>query len=208
MSFLDLMKQLFQHTAEPGEHPEQVKRLRERLSADPNDIEAFTELVEIAQNAEAQHPPADPLIAEHAGTGTAPAVSANLAIWALAEELSGNPSSWYPQLQLAKLSLPADAAGAVRCLHTVADRNPSGQVLAACINILAQAGMPDQALSLGLAHWDPATHGFGAARALIEAALAAGREKDARTYANQYVPYANNAEKRELAALVTPSDAA
>lgn len=197
MAFLDLMKQLFQHSVESDEQPARIAELRARLADDPNDVVAFDELVRIAQSAEEEQPPADPLRADTTATGSVP-VSADLAIWALAEELSGNTSSWYPQIQLARLSVKSDTQGAIKKLNVAADRNPSGEVLAKCVKILRDAGMPDQALSLGLAHWAPGKQDAVAGWAIIDAALDAERVQEAKTYMRELEPYVSRSEIEEM----------
>lgn len=196
MAFLDLMQQLFQHTRAPEADTATAQALRDRLAEDPNDVEAFTQLVGLAREAEGELPPADPLTAELTGTGSI--LSADLAIYALAEELSSSPASWYPQLHMARLAVESDPERALRLLTTATDRNPDGRILARAMAILREAGHPDQALSLGLAHWDPATHNFEAGEALVRTALAAGRTNEARAYLREMEPYASAAELAEL----------
>ncbi|MGN2367391.1 hypothetical protein ACTFPK_03515 [Actinotignum sp. UMB0459] len=196
MAFLDLMQQLFQHTRAPEADTATAQALRDRLAEDPNDVEAFTQLVGLAREAEGELPPADPLTAELTGTGSI--LSADLAIYALAEELSSSPASWYPQLHMARLAVESDPERALRLLTTATDRNPDGRILARAMAILREAGHPDQALSLGLAHWDPATHSFEAGEALVRTALAAGRASEARAYLREMEPYASAAELAEL----------
>lgn len=196
MAFLDLMQQLFQHTRAPEADTATAQALRDRLAEDPNDVEAFTQLVGLAREAEGELPPADPLTAELTGTGSI--LSADLAIYALAEELSSSPASWYPQLHMARLAVDSDPERALRLLTTATDRNPDGRILARAMAILREAGHPDQALTLGLAHWDPATHSFEAGEALVRTALAAGRTSEARAYLREMEPYASAAELAEL----------
>ncbi|MDY5127478.1 hypothetical protein ACRQF6_01485 [Actinotignum sp. GS-2025f] len=196
MAFLDLMQQLFQHTRAPEADTATAQALRDRLAEDPNDVEAFTQLVGLAREAEGELPPADPLTAELTGTGSI--LSADLAIYALAEELSSSPASWYPQLHMARLAVESDPERALRLLTTATDRNPDGRILARAMAILREAGHPDQALTLGLAHWDPATHSFEAGEALVRTALAAGRTSEARAYLREMEPYASAAELAEL----------
>ncbi|MGJ9527313.1 hypothetical protein [Actinotignum sp. GS-2025c] len=204
MAFLDLMQQLFQHTRAPEAGTATAQALRERLAEDPNDVEAFTQLVTLAREAEGELPPADPLTAELTGTGSI--LSADLAIYALAEELSSSPASWYPQLHMARLAVDSDPERALRLLTTATDRNPDGPILARAMAILRQAGHPDQALSLGLAHWDPATHSFEAGEALVRTALAAGRTNEARAYLREMEPYAKAAELAELREAVSAAE--
>ncbi len=103
-------------------------RLRLRLHDDPNDEQAFDELAEIVRRRAAEGhipegrlgqpvPPADPDRA------------ANDAVWALAEEMAGNPRAWHPLTELARLSIRDDREGALRRLGTAAERDPSGRAL-------------------------------------------------------------------------------
>ncbi|MGJ9436552.1 hypothetical protein ACRQDP_02410 [Actinotignum sp. GS-2025b] len=204
MAFLDLMQQLFQHTRAPEVGTATAQALRDRLAEDPNDVEAFTQLATLAREAEGELPPADPLTAELTGTGSI--LSADLAIYALAEELSSSPASWYPQLHMARLAVDSDPERALRLLTTATDRNPDGSILARAMAILRDAGHPDQALSLGLAHWDPATHSFEAGEALVRTALAAGRTNEARAYLREMEPYAGADELAELREAVSSAE--
>lgn len=202
MAFLDLMQQLFQHTRAPEADTATAQALRDRLAEDPNDVEAFTQLVTLARDAENELPPVDPLTAEVTGS----LLSADLAIYALAEELSSSPASWYPQLHMARLAVTSDPERALRLLTTATDRNADGHILARAMAILREAGHPDQALSLGLAHWDPATHSFEAGEALVRTALAAGRASEARAYLREMEPYAGAAELAELREAVSAAE--
>jgi hypothetical protein len=156
-------------------------RLRLRLHDDPNDEKAFEELAEIVRRRAAEGhipegrlgqpvPPADP---ERA---------ANDAVWALAEELAGNPRAWHPLTELARLSIRDDREGALRRLGTAAERDPSGRALVEGLAMLREAGLPDEALGLGVGHWRPREHDVEAGRHLVQAAVEAGRMGEARRH--------------------------
>jgi hypothetical protein len=156
-------------------------RLRLRLHDDPNDEQAFGELAEIVRRRAAEGhipegrlgqpvPPADP---ERA---------ANDAVWALAEEMAGNPRAWHPLTELARLSIRDDREGALRRLGTAAERDPSGRALVEGLAMLREAGLPDEALGLGVGHWRPREHDVEAGRHLVQAAVEAGRMGEARRH--------------------------
>ncbi|MGO1563127.1 MAG: hypothetical protein ACTHW7_15030, partial [Actinomycetaceae bacterium] len=71
--------------------------LRARLDEDPNDIGAFNSLAELVRASGEQARAADPLTAD---SPHAEPQSADLAVWALAEELAGRPNAWYPLIEL------------------------------------------------------------------------------------------------------------
>ncbi len=153
--------------------------LRSVLAADPNDEAAFRTLAELVRRRAAASPTfADPLAApvdeqerEHA---------ANLAHWALAEELAGNPRGWYPLIELGRLSLGDDPGAALRRLATAAERDPSGRALAQALEVLREAGLPGEALGLGVGHWRAREHDLDAGRQLVLAAIEADRPFEAR----------------------------
>jgi hypothetical protein len=156
-------------------------RLRLRLHDDPNDDAAFSELAEIVRRRAAEGhvpegrlgqpvPPADPDRA------------ANDAVWALAEEMAGNPRAWHPLIELARLSIRDDREGSLRRLGTAAERDPSGRALVEGLAMLREAGLPDEALGLGVGHWRPREHDVEAGRHLVQAAVEAGRMGEARRH--------------------------
>lgn len=153
--------------------------LRAMLVDDPNNIRAFQALSEVVRRRAAEGTQADdPLSApadEHAKQR-----AADLAVWALAEELAGNPRAWYPLIELARLSLVDDQDAAIRRLATAADRDPSGQGLADSIAVLREAGLPVEALGLGVGHWRAKEHTPEVGRQVVLAALEADRLFDAR----------------------------
>jgi hypothetical protein len=159
----------------------QEDALRAMLLDDPNDERAFKALAEIVRRRAAESPnPEDPL--------TAPADeiekqrAADLAVWSLAEELAGHPRGWRPLLELGRLSLADDAEGAVRRLSTASERDPGGTALAEGLRILREAGMPVEALGLGVGHWRVREHSPEVGRHLVLAALEADRVFEARQH--------------------------
>lgn len=146
-------------------------RLRERLHEDPNDESAFNRLADIVRRRAAEgHLDGDPQRA------------ADDAVWALAEELAGNHRAWHPLIELARLSVHEDRDGALRRLGTAAERDPSGRALAEGLAMLREAGMPSEALGLGVGHWRPREHDVEAGRHLVYAAVEAGRIAEARRH--------------------------
>jgi len=156
--------------------------LREELRRDPNNIEAFDALVALIRrhtsgsdaDADPLHGPAEDLDLKKA--------QADAATWAAAEEFAGHTSAWYPLIELARLSLDDDMDAATRRLATAADRDPTGTALAAGIVLLRDAGLPVDALGLGVGHWRGAEHVPEVGRQLVLAALEADRVADARRF--------------------------
>lgn len=145
--------------------------LRERLRIDPNDESAFDRLADIVRRRAAEG---------HAGGD--PQRAADDAVWALAEELAGNPRAWHPLIELARLSIHEDREGALRRLGIAAERDHSGKALAEGLAMLREAGMPSEALGLGVGHWRPREHDVEAGRHLVYAAVEAGRISEARRH--------------------------
>ncbi|TQL03864.1 hypothetical protein [Cellulomonas sp. SLBN-39] len=155
--------------------------LRSMLSDDPNNERAFQALAEIVRRrATEQVHEEDPL--------TAPNVehererAAELAVWALGEELAGNPRAWYPLIELARLSVDDDHDGTIRRLTTASERDASGTALAQALALLCEAGQPVEALNLGVGHWRPREHDPAVARQLVRAAVQAGRPLEAKQH--------------------------
>lgn len=145
--------------------------LRVRLGDDPNDTEAFDRLAQIVRTHAAEgHQEGDPRRA------------ADDAVWALAEEVARNGRAWYPLIELARLSIDDDREVALRRLGTAAERDPSGVALAQGLQMLRDAGHPNDALNLGVGHWRPREHTVDAARQLIEASVEAERYGEARRH--------------------------
>lgn len=145
--------------------------LRNRLYDDPNDEPAFRDLAGIVRRRAAEgHTEGDPRRAE------------DDAVWALAEEMAGNHRAWYPLIELARLSVHEDRDGALRRLGTAAERDHSGRALAEGLSMLRDAGLPGDALGLGVGHWRPREHDVEAGRHLVHAAVDAGRMGEARRH--------------------------
>ncbi|PZR53710.1 hypothetical protein DNL40_06165 [Xylanimonas oleitrophica] len=159
--------------------------LRAMLLDDPNDMQAFDALAEIVRRRAAESPQAeDPLTAtaDEETQAEQRKRAADLAVWALAEELAGHPRGWYPLLELGRLSLASDPEGAVRRLTTAAERDPEGRALAEGLATLRDAGMPVEALGLGVGHWRAREHSPEVGRHLVLAALEADRAFEARQH--------------------------
>ena len=155
--------------------------LRAMLLDDPNDERAFHALAEIVRRRAAENPnPEDPLSAPVDEMEKQKA--ADLAVWSLAEELAGHPRGWRPLLELGRLSVIDDPEGAGRRLATAAERDSSGKALEEGLAILREAGMPVEALGLGVGHWRAREHPPEVGRHLVLAALEADRMFEARQH--------------------------
>ena len=155
------------------------------LLDDPNDVQAFDALAELVRRRAAESEnPEDPLTApaDEETLAARRKRAADLAVWSLAEELAGHPRGWYPLLELGRLSLASDPEAAVRRLATAAERDPSGQALAGGMEILREAGMPVEALGLGVGHWRVKDHSPVVGKHLVLAALEADRALEARQH--------------------------
>ena len=153
--------------------------VRAMLGEDPNDARAFQALAEIVRRrAASMGPDGDPLTAPQDDVERQK--KADLAVWALAEELAGHPRAWYPLIELARLSLEEDHEGAIRRLTTAADRDPTGTALAEGIGVLRGANLPVEALNLGVGHWKVREMAPEVGRQLVLAALEADRTLEAR----------------------------
>src|SRR3954454_13916420 len=146
--------------------------LRSMLSDDPNNDRAFGALAEIVRRRAAETgkvSDTDPL--------SAPADerekqrAADLAVWALGEELAGNPRAWYPLIEIARLSVRDDHEGTLRRLTTAVERDPSGQAPVETLAPPRGPGQPVEALVLGVGHWHPRDHDPEVARHLVLAAI-------------------------------------
>lgn len=171
--------------------------VRVTLSADPNDARAFGALAEIVRRRAAEvGPDGDPLTApqdEHER-----ARAADLAVWSLAEELAGHPRAWYPLIELARLSVSDDHEGALRRLTTAAERDPSGQALLEGLMMLREAGLPVEALGLGVGHWRVREQPVEIARQLVLAAIEAERPAEARSHLRALSLYPDQAAADRL----------
>lgn len=156
--------------------------LRSMLSDDPNNERAFSALAEIVRRRASQAVEADrdPLTAD--GVEQERQRAENLAVWALGEELAGNPRAWYPLIELARLSVEDDHEGGLRRLVTAADRDPTGRALAAGIELLRQDGQPGEALGLGVGHWRVREQVPEVGVQVVLAAIEAGRPHEARQH--------------------------
>lgn len=155
-------------------------RLRARLMDDPNDVAAFGALADIVRRRAAGVGPADPLTAEQLPADAKRA--ADVAVWALAEEIAGSPKAWYALVELGRLSLEDDHDAAMRRLAGACERESTGLALAESVRMLREAGMPADGLGLGVGHWSPKDHIVEAGRQVVLAAVEAGRPMDARRH--------------------------
>jgi len=164
----------------------QEDALRAMLAEDPNNVRAFKALAEIVRRRAAEAPAdADPLIA----TADERQRAADLAVWALGEELAGHPRAWYPLVELARLSVHDDLEGATRRLVTAAERDESGHALAEAVALLRHAGLPTEGLGLGVGHWRVGSHVPEVGRELVLAAVEAGRPAEARGHLDAMATY-------------------
>lgn len=162
--------------------------LRSQLADDPNNEAAFRALAEIVRRRAVESANStDPLVAPVDASERQRA--ADLAVWALGEELAGNPRAWYPLVEVARLSVGDDHEGTLRRLTTAAERDPSGKALADGLQLLRSAGLPAEALNLGVGHWRPRDHDPEIARQLVLAALEAGRPLEARQHLATFAHY-------------------
>ncbi|MEV7972142.1 hypothetical protein [Cellulomonas sp. NPDC089187] len=205
----------------------QEDALRAALGDDPNDERAFAALAEIVRRHAVTSTDDDPLTADAEDTGpegidggsTPDAIlaaqaerqrAADLAVWALGEELSGNPRAWYPLVEVARLSVRDDLEGTLRRLTTAAERDPSGKALLAGLQLLREAGLPVEALNLGTGHWHPREHDPAVGRELVLAAVQADRPLDAKQHLASLElaphPSRTTAMREELAALVARAE--
>lgn len=153
--------------------------MRSVLTENPNDARAFRTLAEIVRRRAAEvGADGDPLTAPQDEVEKQRA--ADLAVWALAEELAGHPRAWYPLIELARLSVHDDHEGALRRLTTAAERDPEGEALVEGLAMLRESGLPVDALGLGVGHWRVREHTPEVARHLVHAAIEADRPLEAK----------------------------
>lgn len=193
-------------TAAQREDVPREKVLRNRLIADPNDGAAFRELAELVRARAEGTEPVDPLIGDH--DDVPHQVSADVAVWALAEELAGNPRAWFPLIKLGLLSLHDDHEGAMRRFHAACEREDTGKALTESIVTLREAGLPGEALGLGVGQWSPTGHEPEAGRQVVLAALDAQRPSDARRHLRDLADAAESAKARRVLAELEPLVAA
>lgn len=178
--------------------------MRAMLGEDPNDARAFQALAEIVRRRAAEvGPDGDPLTAPHDDVERQKA--ADLAVWALAEELAGHPRAWYPLVELARLSVKDDHEGALRRLATAAERDPSGHALEEGLAVLREAGLPVEALGLGVGHWRVKEHTPEIARHLVLAAIEADRPLEARHHLRSLELHPDAAAVARLKAELEPA---
>ena len=172
--------------------------LRSMLSDDPNNERAFVALAEIVRRRAAETTIADddPLAAPPDESERQRA--ADLAVWALGEELAGNPRAWYPLIEVARLSVSDDHEGTLRRLTTAAERDPSGRALVEALAVLRDAAMPVDAIGLGVGHWRPREHEPEVARQLVLASIEAGRPLEAKQHIAALDLYPDQAAVAEL----------
>lgn len=181
--------------------------VRAVLGDDPNDVRAFRALAEIVRKRAAEvGPDGDPLTAPQDEVEKQRA--ADLAVWALAEELAGHPRAWYPLIELARLSVHDDHEGAVRRLATAAERDPSGHALAEGLAMLRDAAMPVDALGLGVGHWRVREQTPDIARHLVLAAIEADRPLEAKHHLQALELHPDQAAAARLRAELEPLVAA
>lgn len=200
MAFNDLVQQLGD---DPSSEPaRRAVELREQLTDNPNNIEAFEELASIVRAAE-DRVVLDPLTAD----SDEAEASADLALWSLAEDLGSDSRAWYPLIMLAKLAINDDVDSALRHLENAADREETGIALAQGVHLLRESGHNGAAEQLGLGRWKSQQHTHVVGEELTLAALADGKLGHAR----QYIEYLESAGAdadvvERLAALVKESE--
>ncbi len=178
--------------------------VRATLHENPNDARAFSALAEIVRRHAAETAgDGDPLTADVDEAATRRA--ADLAVWALAEELAGHPRAWYPLIELARLSVDDDREGAMRRLATATERDPSGAALAEGLVVLREAGLPVEALGLGVGHWRVKEHEPAVGRHLALAALEADRPAEARHHLDALRLHPDHAAVDAIRAEVEPA---
>ncbi len=184
------------------------EELRAVLAADPNDEAAFDSLTEIVAKRADEGSHRDPLTAQAEAT-SAPDNQQH-AVWALAEELAGQPRAWLPLIVLANLSLADDHEGALRRLSLACERETSGLALTHATAMLRDAGASSEAVAFGVAHWDVASHHSDAASEVIQAAIETGRVKEARRLLDSLIAAASPLDVNlgELSGLVEAAEAA
>lgn len=164
--------------------------LRAMLVDDPNDERAFGALAELVRRRAAEGARVDDPLAAPADEREKER-AADLAVWALAEELAGHPKGWYPLVELGRLSLDDDQEAALRRFATAAERDPSGRALAQSMEVLRTAGLPVEALGLGVGHWRAREHESEVGRQLVLAALEADRPFEARQHLAALLDFAD-----------------
>ncbi len=162
--------------------------LRAMLGDDPNDERAFRALAELVRRRAAEGTHVDDPLAAPADESEKQR-AADLAVWALAEELAGHPKGWFPLIELGRLSLDDDQESALRRFATAAERDHTGRALAQSMEVLRDAGLPGEALGLGVGHWRAREHDPEVGRQLVLAAIEADRAVEARHHLESLTSY-------------------
>ncbi|WP_454043551.1 hypothetical protein [Cellulosimicrobium sp. Marseille-Q8652] len=162
--------------------------LRAMLVDDPNDERAFHALAELVRRRAAEGTHVDDPLAAPADESEKQR-AADLAVWALAEELAGHPKGWFPLIELGRLSLDDDPEAALRRFATAAEREHTGRALAQSMEVLRDAGLPGEALGLGVGHWRAREHVPEVGRQLVLAAIEADRAVEARHHLESLTTY-------------------
>jgi hypothetical protein len=178
--------------------------LRRQLHADPNDAEAFRELVRLLTPLPESPtvpsgtagtglprppgPPGAPLRA--AGDPGHGGAAGDNTSWSLAAELARSPRAWFPLIELARLGMVDDPDAAYRRLTEATCRDEQGNALVAALRLLRAAGRPDEAFRLALAHWRPGRHVPDSGRQFALAALDTGRERELAAHLDALGPRA------------------
>lgn len=187
-----------------GPRPEAAAEdlLRDHLRRDPNDAMAFGALAAlVGRRAATSGESDDPLTAESVIDDVERERRSDLAVWALAEELAGHPKAWFPLIELARLSLDDDQEGALRRLATAAERDGSGDALAAGLRLLRETGHPAEAFGHGVGHWRVKEHNPESGRQLVLAAIESGRVGEARLHLDSMAASDDPRVKRIVEAL-------
>ncbi len=95
--------------------------------------------------------------------------------------------------------LDDDPEAALRRFATAAERDPSGHALAQSMEVLRTAGLPVEALGLGVGHWRAREHEAEVGRQLVLAAIEADRPLDARHHLESLVEYGDPGASRRCA---------
>ena len=181
----------------------QEDALRAALVRNPNDIEAFDALARIVRRRTAEAGSHDDPLAAPADPSEVRR-AADLAVWSLGEEFAGHPKAWFPLIELARLSIHDDHEGALRRLQTAIDRDASGVALVQGLAVLRDAGLPAEALGLGVAHWRPLEQGADVGRLLVLAALEADRPLEAKQHLATTLSNSSPAEAQRLRGELEP----
>ncbi|SDU81515.1 hypothetical protein [Arcanobacterium phocae] len=176
MAFIDLIEQLAE---ESSPLVDRAGQLRVDLDSDPNNQEAFEELISLIRKLGQSSPTADPLTADDVQHRKTPV---KLVLLALSEDLASDSRAWYPLIQLAKITIDDDPAAAVHQIEVAAAREESGRALAEGIHLLVEADQPDTAMQVGMGRWNPENDIPDVGIELIKAAVETGKISDAQRF--------------------------